>query len=297
MFAIAVTDPEWFENLRAAPAPKIVNFWTPTPWRVRSLKSGDRFYFMLKDPIRKIGGYGLFENYTESTASSAWELYGTANGMDSKEQLIAKIRGIASSRSMATVALDPIIGRISLKAAVFLQENEFTDPESVGHSFATQVVKFKYFHVPDMLAAALGSPVPFPSAFDLVSGTGKRQTVSRKERKGQSQFRQMVLANYGHRCCITSEAIMEILEASHIQPYVDERSDHPQNGLCLRADLHHLFDSGMITVGPDMKLLVSPKLTGSSYERLRGQPIRLPNAAADHPSPKALDYHRVDVYR
>src|SRR5258708_30247438 len=43
-----------------------------------------------------------------------------------------------------------------------------------------------------------------------------------------------------------SEAVVELLEAAHIQPYVDERSNHPQNGLCLRVDLHRLFDEGQV---------------------------------------------------
>ncbi len=296
MFAIANTDLEWFDRLRAHPLPQLVNFWTPTPWGVRGLKANDRFYFMLKDPIRKIGGYGLFVSYAKTTATSAWELYGTANGVDSKDRLITRIRNFASKRSTAPLATDPTIGCILLKAAVFLQDNEFLSADSVGHSFPSQVVKLKYFRDPDMLAAALGGTSTSSSPFGLVTGTGKRQIVSRKERKGQSQFRQMVLANYNYRCCITSEGIAQVLEASHIQPYIDERSDHSQNGLCLRADLHHLFDDGLISIGSDMTVQVSSKLKGSSYESLRGNFVQLPKAPADHPSPKALDFHRRVVF-
>ncbi|MCV9944914.1 HNH endonuclease [Rhizobium sp. BT-175] len=297
MFAIANTDLEWFDRLRAHPVPQVINFWTPTPWGLQGLSPDDRFYFMLKAPVRKIGGYGLFVSYTESTASAAWDLYGTANGVDSRERLIARIKNFASKRSTAAIASDPVIGCISLRAAVFLQENEFVSSYSVGHSFPKEVVKYKYFSATDMLAPALGVSPASTSPFALVTGVGKRQIVSRKERKGQSQFRQMVLANYGYRCSITSEAIPEVLEASHIQPYIDARSDHPQNGLCLRADLHHLFDGGMITIGADMRLQVSSRLVGSSYEGLGGQRVRLPSAPADHPSPTALHFHRTDVYR
>ena len=48
---------------------RFVNFWTPTPWGVKGLRKGDRLYFMLKAPVRKIGGYGIF-SFTFSKAAS-----------------------------------------------------------------------------------------------------------------------------------------------------------------------------------------------------------------------------------
>ena len=60
MFAIAPTDLDWFERIRTGPIGKTVNFWTPTPWEVKGFREGDRLYFMLKSPVRKIGGYGSF---------------------------------------------------------------------------------------------------------------------------------------------------------------------------------------------------------------------------------------------
>src|SRR5271155_3471993 len=41
-----------------------------------------------------------------------------------------------------------------------------------------------------------------------------------------------------------------LLEAAHISPYRGLQSNHPQNGLLLRADLHSLFDLGMLAVDP-----------------------------------------------
>ena len=57
---------------------------------------------------------------------------------------------------------------------------------------------------------------------------------------------------------------MELLEAAHIQPYIDERSNHPQNGLCLRVDLHRLFDEGLISVTSRNTVAVSDHLAGTS---------------------------------
>jgi putative restriction endonuclease len=53
--AIAPTDIDWFNNLKEQ-THTIVNFWTPTPWNIKKLENGDKLYFMLKKPIRKIGG-------------------------------------------------------------------------------------------------------------------------------------------------------------------------------------------------------------------------------------------------
>lgn len=85
MFAIAPTDLDWFERMRSGPVGRVVNFWTPTPWGVRGLHTGDRLYFMLKAPIRKIGGYGTFTRYVDMSASTAWQTYGLGNGVDSQK--------------------------------------------------------------------------------------------------------------------------------------------------------------------------------------------------------------------
>jgi len=56
MIAIANTDLDWFELLSTEPPAPEINFWTPTGWNVGKLEKGDRLYFLLKAPIRKIGG-------------------------------------------------------------------------------------------------------------------------------------------------------------------------------------------------------------------------------------------------
>ena len=58
MFAVSVTDQDWFEFLRDREYSGQVNFWTPTPWSVRRLNAGDEWHFLLKSPIRKLSGYG-----------------------------------------------------------------------------------------------------------------------------------------------------------------------------------------------------------------------------------------------
>lgn len=68
---------------------------------------------------------------------------------------------------------------------------------------------------------------------------------SNPPRPGQFEFRDRVLAAYG-ACAVTGCAISEALEAAHIVPFVDERSHRMENALCLRADIHALYDCGLI---------------------------------------------------
>ena len=48
MFAISPTDNDWFQFLKKVQLNSYVNFWTPTPWNIKRLKTNDRWYFLLK---------------------------------------------------------------------------------------------------------------------------------------------------------------------------------------------------------------------------------------------------------
>lgn len=292
MFAIAPTDLDWFERLRSAPTGRFVNFWTPTPWGVKGLRKGDRLYFMLKAPVRKIGGYGIFSRYTDMTAVAAWDAYGQGNGVDSQTDLVTKIEGFAQKRANGYVpTVNPVIGCIELEDVVMLDDDRFVDPETFDHPFPPQVVKLKYFDEPDGLASHLeGSAATKP--FEMVTGSVNRKPSQRKDRKGQSAFRQQILRNYDHRCCVYGESVVELLEAAHIQPYINEQSNHPQNGLCLRVDLHRLFDEGLLSVTDEFTLVVSPRLADTSYAELEGKKLTLPAHPSAHPSSEALAFHR-----
>jgi putative restriction endonuclease len=88
-----------------------------------------------------------------------------------------------------------------------------------------------------------------------------RETLIRV-RVNQSFFRAAVLAAYGARCCITGLSIPELLNASHIVPWsVDVKNrTNPRNGLCLNAFHDRAFDCGLLTVTPEMKVMISPRV-------------------------------------
>lgn len=145
MFAIAVTDNEWFENIRAAQH-QMVNFWTPTPWAVRRLVPGDHWYFMRKAPVRRIGGYGEFVRYREMPVADAWQIFGAANGLNSREEFVTKIEAIAAKRAVNFVPNgNPLIGCVELNNVVTADDHSLIDIANTRYDFPSQIVKYKLF--------------------------------------------------------------------------------------------------------------------------------------------------------
>jgi predicted restriction endonuclease len=82
------------------------------------------------------------------------------------------------------------------------------------------------------------------------------------------------------------------LEAAHIVPYRGPQTNHVANGLLLRADMHDLFDLGLVAVEVDsMRLRLAGELAGTKYEPLEGERLWLPSEAELRPSAEALQKH------
>ena len=113
-------------------------------------------------------------------------------------------------------------------------------------------------------------------------------------RRGQPQFRKTLLEAYAGRCAFSDFDGEAALEAAHIIPYRGDTTHHPSNGLLLRADLHTLFDLGLLSVDTAaMTILASPKLASTMYAGLAGRTVRLPLIAAYRQSIVALNDHRL----
>jgi len=103
------------------------------------------------------------------------------------------------------------------------------------------------------------------------------------------------LKSYGESCAFSGCNVEAVLDAAHIEPYKGERTNHVQNGLLLRTDIHSLFDLGLIAVESEsMTVLVSSTLDGTEYEKLAGRKINLPFDVDAQPSKSALDKHRAE---
>jgi len=139
----------------------------------------------------------------------------------------------------------------------------------------------------DWVAAELESPSPPP---DVDAREWQIRQVLK--RRGQARFRMSLIRAYDGRCAITGCNAIDALEAAHIAPYNKSANNSASNGLLLRADIHTLFDLGLLAVHPqDFSVMLSPKLEGSQYSELHGAKLRLPESRTDQPSAQALSDH------
>jgi len=117
-------------------------------------------------------------------------------------------------------------------------------------------------------------------------------------RRGQRAFRRKLLKAYGKVCAITGCKITELLEAAHISPYRGDHTNKVNNGLLLRADIHTLFDLGLLWINEHFTVQIAKSARRSPYAELHGVQLRRPAAAADKPSASLLEDHaRVSAER
>jgi hypothetical protein len=116
------------------------------------------------------------------------------------------------------------------------------------------------------------------------------QAIAR--RQGRESFRNQLLVAYGRKCAITKCDVVKVLEAAHISPYSGEKSNHVENGILLRADIHTLFDLGQIGIDHrGKKVLISSELKGTGYEYLDGAPVQFPENENHHPNRDVVEEH------
>jgi hypothetical protein len=116
----------------------------------------------------------------------------------------------------------------------------------------------------------------------------KRKQHLVDSRQGQQYFRESVLRVYRWRCCITGNNVSEVLEAAHIQDWSVSRNNDVSNGLCLRVDIHTLFDRGLLNITDEYMINISETLRETEYWGLHGLMIRLPKQQIDWPKKQFL---------
>jgi hypothetical protein len=114
-----------------------------------------------------------------------------------------------------------------------------------------------------------------------------RQIVARQ---GQADFRAALLEAYRGRCAITGFDATPALEGAHLRPYRGPESNAVTNGLLLRADIHTLFDLGLLAVDPAARtIVVSKLLAGTQYEALSSTQLADPYKVRQCPNQEALE--------
>jgi hypothetical protein len=117
------------------------------------------------------------------------------------------------------------------------------------------------------------------------------QYAARQTRQGQGLFRKGLLVLYESKCALSGFTPNSVVDAAHIVPYADGQDHDLGNGLLLRADLHNLFDDGLVRIEPK-KLVVelSKELSKSPYAELNGAPVRA-RVDGTFPSLEAIEQH------
>ncbi len=143
-----------------------------------------------------------------------------------------------------------------------------------------------------------------PDDFHLPLGDTESVSTIRV-RRVQTFFRNAVLVAYENRCAISGIANPELLNASHILPWKDEKTRRadPTNGLCLNALHDRAFDRGFLAIDTELKVVVSRSLLGgdvpdfqeAAFREFHGKPLTLP--VRFHPDPEALAWHRDHIFK
>jgi putative restriction endonuclease len=243
--------------------------------------------------------------------SFAWEAFGEKNGAASLESLRALIEKFRSNKPREH---DPVIGCTIVANPFFLKRQDWIPAPP---NWASSIVQGKsyeseerigrelWMEVQDRLARAVPREAPLraddasPSAEEVARYGAEFLT---KARLGQGAFRVLVTDAYTRRCAITGERTLPALEAAHIQPFAKLGPHVIANGLLLRSDLHKLFDSGYLSVTPDLSVQVSRKIkeeyeNGWDYYELDGRKlVVVPATEKDRSSSHFLEWHNSNVY-
>lgn len=301
-FWAGVTDNRWFRFLEAQRAEE-VNFWQPSGRAPFSrLPAGTPFLFKLKSPQHHIAGGGYFVRFTRLPIRYAWDVFGAQNGVSSLAELTARIRDLGNVKDAAHHQ----IGCNVLTHVFFLPRDLWID---VRELFPSNIVCGKIYDTVQQDGAALWAAVDMARkslgvADAMDSGSPERfgKSFLTRARLGQGAFRALVTDAYQRRCAITGESTLPVLEAAHIQPYAEHGLHAVQNGLLLRSDFHKLFDSGLVTIEPDLTIRVSGRIrdawfNGKAYYRLHGQPLAVvPDDEFDRPAPDFLKWHNESCF-
>ncbi len=115
------------------------------------------------------------------------------------------------------------------------------------------------------------------------------QAFARRVRRGQPKFRKLLMKVYGSACAMTGTSAEAVLEAAHIEPHAVKGLNAADNGLLLRADIHVLFDLGLLRIHPDtLRVAVDDALLADpGYAALHGRELR-PRLDGRRPSRTAL---------
>ncbi len=127
--------------------------------------------------------------------------------------------------------------------------------------------------------AALVGSAGLEDEIGSIALIAERRRVTRAilERPGQQRFRRQVMAAASTACFLTGTKVVNVLEAAHVRPVAVNGSDDVSNGLCVRSDIHALFDANRIRVRPDGRMFYTAELRDDPYYGTLARSVTIPN--------------------
>jgi putative restriction endonuclease len=120
-------------------------------------------------------------------------------------------------------------------------------------------------------------------------------------------FKRLVPQVYGQTCAISGMQLGStfghtFVDACHIVPFSVSHDDRVTNGLALCPNIHRAFDRGLIGVGDDYSVLLSPHIRERSQHsynltNFEGRKILLPENRSAWPDLDLLRWHKHEVFR
>lgn len=122
--------------------------------------------------------------------------------------------------------------------------------------------------------------------YGLNDSYGDDSVRETKTRIGQDYFRSMLLENYNCRCSVTGLNVPQVLRASHIVAWAEDKANRmdPENGILLSATYDAAFDRHLISFDDDYRMIISKEIkeyytsevTKEYFERFEGKQMILP---------------------
>lgn len=314
--AVLVTDGRWFTHFRPADwrtQVDEVNFWRPMNQdRFNLVDEGGPVFFRLGAPRRAIAGFGFLAAQPSMSVDMAWEVFGERDGDLDKSAFVERISSFRRRFGADDEAMrGRLVKCLILRDAVFLPEEDWL-PWDAREEWSDNIVAGKGYNLAAGPGLVLGeflqlhggrTPEDLQGEFTpSPEDTRLLREQMTAVREAQGTFRVRVLEAYAGRCAVTGEHALPVLDAAHITPYRGLYSNHVQNGLVLRADLHRLYDDGYVTVTPDYQFKVSQRLNdefenGKAYYEMAGRRLLVPERQELRPSRVALEWHAETVFR
>jgi len=308
-FYVGVTDNAWYDYLASLSELDEVNFWQPSPdSSFKALQPGELFLFKLHSPRDYIAGGGVFARHATLPISLAWDAFREKNGAGSYQEMRNRI--VHYRRVPDNKGEDFKIGCILLTQPFFLNESEwFRPPEwrapivrGKGYDLQTEAGKFFWRKIQPLIARRKEFYLDSAGMSIIEDHERYGKGILIKPRLGQGSFRIFVTDAYNRSCAVTQERALPVLEAAHIKPFSAHGPHDVKNGILMRSDMHRLFDTGYMTITPQLHIEVSRRIkeefeNGKYYYTFHGKKAHPPQRLNDRPSPEFLSWHNENVFR